>query len=206
MEGKGKVAVLVTAFTAAAAIVGFAADGLDVLDRITGNAEPSTTAPPPPFDPGMSAQPSASATPAAQLQFGEPEEVAWNVTETACGSTNEINWDDLGSSPAADPGETDFSYGRGDCSAASFYATHGGLVPPNTALDVMACRSAAMAGALPIWVDVDDVDELGLVPGAAFCIVTDQKRVVRAEIGEVITASNIRSPSLRGKAKIWIPE
>ncbi|WP_277676156.1 hypothetical protein [Saccharopolyspora rectivirgula] len=215
MENKSKVASVVgTVCVVAVGVVGFLADGFSVLDRITGSADqkaspaapsPELTAPPS-EDPAMVAQPSASTAPAAQLQFGEPEEVLWNVSDTACFQTHKINWDALGSSPAADPGEADFSYGTSDCSPPSFHATHGGLVPPGTATDVMTCRSAAMAGALPIWVNNRDLEELGLVPGAAICIVTDQGRVVRAEIDEVITLSNIGSPSFRGTAKIWIPK
>ncbi|MDA3646651.1 hypothetical protein LZ318_25945 [Saccharopolyspora indica] len=206
MHGKGKFTFVAVA-VGFAGFIGFLADSLSVLDWFTGSTDAATTSPaaPPTEEPGMSAQPSASATPVAQFRFGEPEEVAWSVTDTACGNVNEINWDDLGSSPAADPGEADFSYGRSDCSNASFHATHGGLVPPGTALDAMSCRSAAMAGTLPIWVDSDEVNELGLVPGAAICIVTDQKRVVRAEI-ENVTPDSPRSPSLRGRAKIWILE
>ncbi|GAA4613804.1 hypothetical protein [Saccharopolyspora hordei] len=211
MERKRKVAAG-TILAAAAAIVGFLADGLDVLDRFTGGADQTTSPaapspePTPSEDPALIAQPSASTAPPARLEFGEPERVPWSVSDTSCGQSHEIDWDAPGTSPAADPGETDFSYGTSDCSPPSFHATHGGLVPPGTALDALACRSAAMAGALPIWVENGDVEELGLVPGAAICIVTDRDRVVRAQIDEVIALDTIGSPSFRGTATVWVPK
>src|SRR5690606_24484656 len=123
MENKSKVATVVgTVCAVAVGVVGFLADGFSVLDRITGSADqkaspaapsPELTAPPS-EDPAMVAQPSASTAPAAQLQFGEPEEVLWSVSDTACFQTHKINWDALGSSPAADPGEADFSYGTSE--------------------------------------------------------------------------------------------
>lgn len=85
----------------------------------------------------------------------------------------------------------------------------GGLVAQGEATEAIACRSAAVAGALPSYLTPATRESLGVVEGAAFCIVTDRGRVVRAQI-DTITEGVDGVPevilTLGGTAMVWSPQ
>lgn len=153
------------------------------------------------------------------LSYGAPEVFPWRLQYLGdeCGSstatyTDSINWDDVVGDP--DPGEPDVAYRVRDyCSEdTTVYSpedARGGLVEPGEATEAIACRSAAVAGALPSYLSPSTRERLGVVEGAAFCIVTDRGRVVRAQIDTITEGEDGPREvilTLEGEATVWSPQ
>ncbi|WP_371493789.1 hypothetical protein OG871_01960 [Kitasatospora sp. NBC_00374] len=114
--------------------------------------------------------------------------------------TQRVNTKDLSSAEAAA-----FDMGWAGCITQVLETERGrsaGLLPKDADATLSSCRAAASGGGLE-QVSIDsqrDMADKGLVPGAAICVITDQKRVAMAKIDKVTWATN---PTIDFSVTTW---
>ncbi|MEV0703116.1 hypothetical protein AB0I53_35080 [Saccharopolyspora sp. NPDC050389] len=211
--------MIVAILAAIGLYIGILDGGLSLWDRFFG----SPTSPPPPPEPAETnrAESAAPTTePRQHLAYGPPKILNWGLRFPGDGCGNgvladgqTINWDDVVGDP--DPGADDIGYQQQTtCSdytrIFALDGSKGGLVTADQAHDPLTCRSAALAGALPNYIEPRTRKEARLVEGAALCVLTDRGRVVRARIDRVVddTENFVKDVvlELSGEAIIWEPK
>jgi len=151
-----------------------------------------------------------------KLAYKEPVTVPWTLQyhDDGCGGLVRVHPSEIDFDAAIDDSEpqvSDLAYVvHSVCSKNTRLYTseegHGGIVLKGQATDPISCRTAAITGALPSYLRPDTRKALRVLPGNAFCLVTDQGRIVRAEIEDLTLGEDgIHGviTTMSGTALIW---
>ncbi|MEV0703115.1 hypothetical protein AB0I53_35075 [Saccharopolyspora sp. NPDC050389] len=164
---------------------------------------------------GADDEPSGPPEPAASYSALETFPWAFNRAGSSCnGQSFTIDFDNVGRAPVGVPGAPDFGYSGEDCLVVGWPLGSSGpdsfaaMVGPGEALAPRECHLAAVREATgPDFYPPRDPEaaDLGIVEGAAVCVLTDQRRVVRARIDAIIGEDGTATPAVRGEATMWLP-
>ena len=151
--------------------------------------------------------------PAGAYLDGETFSWAFNSPDRAScrGKGERIDFDNTGTHPLPEPGEPDFGYFHSSCvfqgpALSAFGQAYLAAVDEDAGSSPQRCHLAAIqeSSASPVPRSPTAKD-MGITRGAAFCLVTDQRRVVFLRIDRLRGESDSPTPALRGKATLWVP-